>query len=95
MKFQPRREVDGNFVTRFIADTTQTIASKLIKLSASHALYYEVTDWEFDEEQTELIICTQCEEQGNTFFMFSHYQAHGTTPTTTFRVIRAGLLGGE
>jgi hypothetical protein len=48
MKTRATRDVSGNPVTRFLSDTAMNVASKLIKVSSSRALMYEVYDW--DEE---------------------------------------------
>ena len=52
MKTRAVRDVSGNPLTRFLSDTTMSMASKLIKVASSRALMYEVYDWDKEYDST-------------------------------------------
>ena len=52
MKTRAVRDVSGNPLTRFLSDTTMSVASKLIKVASSRALMYEVYDWDKEFDST-------------------------------------------
>lgn len=50
MEFTPFREVESNFLVRFLADTGMSIASYLLKICTPYAIMYKV-NWNDEEEE--------------------------------------------
>ena len=52
LEFEPFREVQGNFITRFLSDKAVNLASFLLKHASARSLMY-TANWDDEEEEEE------------------------------------------
>ena len=52
MEFEPFREVQGNFITRFLSDQGVRLATLILKHASARSLMYTV-NWDDEEEEEE------------------------------------------